>query len=176
MFPTTAERKRVKKEKAIAKQEKFNKWETGWQEKQRKGDAKKVKKVQKQRQKEENAKTTIEKNIPKYEIWGSKDQKGKMMIERYQLHRTKEEKEKQKIEAQNANPHVTPPPKRASEAIRSKIPPKTPETVRVYTPKVETDSPILSRKGGSSIGSEPKASNFTPSTSKKKINYHLHSF
>ena len=91
MFAAHNERKLAKKQKKAEKQAKFEKWEEGWKEKQRKGDEKKVKKVKKQKAKEEAAKTSFEKNLPKYEIWSGDDRKGKMLMDKYNLHSTKKE-------------------------------------------------------------------------------------
>ena len=172
MFPGHQERKRCKKEKKAEKQAKFEKWEEGWKEKQREDDEKKAKKVRKQIAKEEAAKTSFEKNVPKYEIWGSKDQKGKVMIDRYQLHKSTEEKEKVKAER---TLHASPAAPKASSVIRSKLPTHTPPTTRVYTPKVtrshhEADEAASPATGASTStrthpGTEvPRPSNFSSAT------------
>ena len=126
--------KLTKKEKKAREQAKFEKWSSEWTDKNRGDDATKARKVRAEREKEERKKTTLEKHMPKYEVWANKDQRGKVMIDRYHLHDEKTADQRQ------AERHAKAARAPASSVVASKLPSSYRSTEPVlYTPKITSD-------------------------------------
>ena len=141
MFLTAEERKLKKEAKRAKKEEeeaKQREWEKNFTEKKRSKDKGKAEFFLQQKEEEDSKKNSREMNQSKYEIWSNKDAKGKMLIDRYQLHdkekaqQKKEERAKELASLQSA-PHIQQKTNRPSEYIKGNTAIILPEP-KVYTP------------------------------------------